>query len=86
VPGGRGTAAEILTNALRLHGTKDENESVAKALAGAVMTFASNSREWQEALAEVDAPAVVMAALDRHAGLTFKGEFDGLRSWLRQNS
>ena len=86
VPGGRGTAAEILTNALRLHGTSEKNESVAKALAGAVMTFASNSREWQEALAETDAPAVVMAALDRHAGLTFKGEFDGLRRWLRQNS
>ena len=86
VPGGRGTAAEILTNALRLHGTSEKNESVAKALAGAIMTFASNSREWQEALAETDAPAVVMAALDRHAGLTFKGEFDGLRSWLRQNS
>ena len=84
VPGGRGTAAEILTNALRLHGTSDENEGAAKALAGAIMTFASNSREWQEALAELDAPAVVMAALDRHAGMTFKGEFDGLRNWLRR--
>ena len=84
VPGGRGTAAEILTNALRLHGTSDENEGAAKALAGAIMTFASNSREWREALAELDAPAVVMAALDRHAGMTFKGEFDGLRNWLRR--
>jgi hypothetical protein len=86
VPGGRGTAAEILTNALRLHGPSDENEGAAKALAGAIMTFASNSREWQEALAELDAPAVVMAALDRHEGMTFKGEFDGLRSWLKQNN
>jgi len=86
VPGGRGTAAEILTNALRLHGPSGENEGAAKALAGAIMTFASNSREWQEALAELDAPAVVMAALDRHEGMTFKGEFDGLRSWLKQNN
>ena len=86
VPGGRGTAAEILTNALRLHGPSDENEGAAKALAGAIMTFASNSREWQEALAELDAPAVVIAALDRHEGMTFKGEFDGLRSWLKQNN
>ena len=44
VPGGRGTAAEILTNALRLHGPSDQNEGAAKALAGAIMTFASNSR------------------------------------------
>ena len=86
VPGGRGTAAEILTNALRLHGPSDQNEGAAKALAGAIMTFASNSREWQEALAELDAPAVVIAALDRHEGMTFKGEFDGLRSWLKQNN
>ena len=86
VPGGRGTAAEILTNALRLHGPSDQNEGAAKALAGAIMTFASNSREWQEALAELDAPAVVIAALDRHEGMTFKGEFDRLRSWLKQNN
>ena len=84
VPGGRGTAAEILTNALRLHGTSDKNEGTAKALAGAIMTFASNSREWQETLAELDAPTVVMVALDRHAGLTFGGEFDSLRGWLRR--
>ena len=50
------------------------------------MTFASNSQEWQEALAELGAPQVVMAALETHSTLTFKGEFDTLRSWLRQNN
>ena len=84
IPGGRGTAAEILTNALRQH--SGDGEATAKALCGTIMTFASNSQEWQEALAELGAPQVVMAALETHSTLTFKGEFDTLRSWLRQNN
>lgn len=84
VPGGRGTAAEILTNALRQHG--GEAEATAKSLCGAIMTFASNSQEWQEALGELGAQSVVTQTLAQHPALTFKGEFDALRGWLRGNN
>jgi hypothetical protein len=108
VPGGRGTAAEILTNALRQHGGEGTRcisqipilfshtrltlsfiisaEATAKSLCGAIMTFASNSQEWQEALGELGAQSVVTQTLAQHPALTFKGEFDALRGWLRGNN
>jgi hypothetical protein len=84
IPGGRGTASEIIANALKNHAT--QSEGVAKALAGCVLAFATNDVAWQEAWLEVDAPGLVMRALEAHERLTFKGEFDALRDWLREHA
>ena len=48
--------------------------------------FATNDVAWQEAWLEVDAPGLVMRALEAHERLTFKGEFDALRDWLREHA
>jgi hypothetical protein len=34
----------------------------------------------------VSAPALIMHTLEAHRGITFRGEFDGLRGWLRDNA
>ena len=84
VPGGRGVAAEILANALKNHG--GESEGVGKALAGCVLALAVNDVDWQRTWVEMGVPALVMRTMETHPGLTFKGEFDSLRDWLRAHS
>ena len=84
VPGGRGTAAEILANALKNHG--GESEGVAKALAGCILAFAVNDADWQRTWVEMAVPALVTRTMEAHPGLTFRGEFDDLRDWLRARS
>ena len=84
VPGGAGVAAEILANALKNHG--GESEGVGKALAGCVLALAVNDVDWQRTWVEMGVPALVMRTMETHPGLTFKGEFDSLRDWLRAHS
>lgn len=71
-------------DALTTHGMT--SELVAKALLGCMLTLATNSVEWQEGWAELSAPTLIMQTLDAHRGITFRGEFDGLRGWLRDNA
>ena len=82
IPGG-GTSGDVLMDALTTHGKT--SEAVAKALLGCMLTLATNSKEWQEGWTELSAPALIMRTLEAHRGISFKGEFDSLRGWLRDN-
>ena len=58
----------------------------AKALLGCMLTLATNSVEWQEGWSELSAPTLIMHTLEGHRGISFRGEFDSLRGWLRDNA
>jgi hypothetical protein len=77
----KGDAGELLVEALKKWG--EEHEAVAKGLVGACLALATKSQAWQDKLASLDAPALIMKVLSKHPQVSFKGEFDTLRAWLR---
>lgn len=78
------TSSDALMHALSAHGKT--SEAIAKALLGCMLTLAMNSPEWQERWVQLGAISVIVETLESHRGITFRGEFDGLRAWLRDNA
>ena len=74
--------AAVLLAALELHG--EQSEPIAKACIGAMLCVATNEPEFQSALAAVGAPRRILETLETHRNMSFAGEFDALREWLRE--
>ena len=73
-------APETLVAAMRAHAGSPE---VAQSAAGALLALAMAGKWAQDAVAKADGPMAVKAAMRAHASISFKGEFDALRDWLR---
>lgn len=69
-----------LVNALNMHASSPE---VAQSAAGALLAIAATGAPGQAAVAAAGGVAAVKKAMKQHASITFRGEFDGLREWLR---
>ena len=69
-----------LVNALNTHASSPE---VAQSAAGALLAIAATGAPGQAAVAAAGGVAAVKKAMKQHASITFRGEFDGLREWLR---
>ena len=74
--------AAVLLSALELHG--EQSEPVAKSCIGAMLCVATNEPEFQSELAAVGAPRRILETLETHRDMSFAGEFDALREWLRE--
>ena len=74
--------AAVLLSALELHG--EQSEPVAKSCIGAMLCVATNEPEFQSELAAVGAPRRILETLETHRNMSFAGEFDALREWLRE--
>ena len=74
--------AAVLLASLDLHG--EQSEPVAKACIGAMLCVATNEPEFQSELAAVGAPRRILETLETHRNMSFAGEFDALREWLRE--
>jgi hypothetical protein len=73
-------APETLVAALQAHA---ESPEVGQSCAGALLAIAANGKWAQDAVARANGPSVVKEMMRRHANISFRGEFDGLRDWLR---
>jgi len=77
-------AAGALADALRAHPASPE---VAQSAAGGMLALAAAGGEaGKAAVSAVGGVALVRQAAQRHPSLTFRGEFDGLRSWLKSEA
>ena len=74
--------AAVLLAALEFHG--EQSEPIAKACIGAMLCVATNEPEFQSELAAVGAPRRILETLETHRNMSFAGEFDALREWLRE--
>jgi hypothetical protein len=61
-----------------------ESAEVGQSASGALLAIAAASDVGQEAVANARGVSAVKAAMKRHASIKFRGEFDGLREWLKQ--
>jgi hypothetical protein len=78
------SALKVLKNSLAQFG--QESEGAAKACIGCILSLALNSVQTQRAIADLALPYLILQTLSRHPQISFKGEFDTLREWLRDNS
>jgi len=77
-------AAGALADALRAHPASPE---VAQSAAGGLLALAAAGGEaGKAAVSAVGGVALVRQAAQRHSSLTFRGEFDGLRGWLKSEA
>jgi hypothetical protein len=78
------SALRILKNNLLQYG--QDSEATARACIGCLLTLATNSVPSQKLIADLALPNLILKTLSRHPSISFKGEFDSLREWLRDNS
>ena len=64
-------------------GNNVESAEVGQSASGALLAIAAASDVGQEAVANARGVSAVKAAMKRHASIKFRGEFDGLREWLK---
>ena len=76
--------ASVLLAALESFG--EQSEPCAKASIGALLSLATNEPEFQSELAGIKAPRRILETLEVHRDMSFAGEFDALREWLRENA
>jgi hypothetical protein len=76
--------ASVLLTALESFG--EQSEPCAKASIGALLSLATNEPEFQSQLAGLKAPRRILETLEVHRDMSFAGEFDALREWLRENA
>ena len=74
----------VLKNALTQFG--GESEATAQAVIGCILALAVNSVSSQKIIADMAIPNHIMSVLSTHPTISFRGEFDNLREWLRDNS
>jgi len=76
--------SQCLVAAIKAHAGSAE---VSQSAAGALLALAANGGEaGQDAVADAAGVAAVKAAMKRHTSITFQGEFDALRDWLKVHS
>jgi hypothetical protein len=74
-------AARALADALTLHGDSLE---VVQSAAGALLALAQAGGEaGKAAVSAVKGVRLIRGAMAAHPSVSFRGEFDGLRGWLR---
>jgi hypothetical protein len=61
-----------------------EDEGVAHGIGGVIMQLALGNRAAQAQLTNVGAQALVAKILAKHHGLSYKGKFADLKTWLRE--
>lgn len=60
-----------------------ESAEVGQSASGALLAIAAASDVGQEAVANARGVSAVKSAMKRHASIKFRGEFDSLREWLK---
>jgi len=78
------SAIRVLNNALKQFGF--ESEATARAVIGCTLSLAVNSISSQKIIADMAMPNLILLILAKHPTISFRGEFDNLREWLRDNS
>jgi ABC-type molybdenum transport system ATPase subunit/photorepair protein PhrA len=81
---GKVTSMRVLKNVLTQFGS--DSEATAQAVIGCVLSLAINSVSSQKIIADMAFPNLIMSVLAKHPTISFRGEFDNLREWLRDNS
>jgi len=64
-------------------GTHADSAEVGQSASGALLAIASTGQVGQEAVADARGVAAVKLAMKTHSSIKFRGEFDGLREWLK---
>jgi hypothetical protein len=78
------TSMRVLKNVLTQFGS--ESEATAQSVIGCVLSLAINSVSSQKIIADMAFPNLIMSVLRKHPTISFRGEFDNLREWLRDTS
>jgi len=78
------SSLRVLKNALVKYGS--ESEGVARACIGCLCALAVNSIPTQKLISDLALPHVMLLTLGKHSSISFRGEFDSLREWLRDNA
>lgn len=76
-------APETLVAAMAAH---EGSPEVAQSAAGALLAIAMAGKWAQDAVARADGPLAVKQVMRLHPTISFKGEFDALRDWLRTST
>lgn len=63
-----------------------DSEATVRAVVGCMLTLAVNSVSSQKMLSNLALPNVILSALGKHPSISYRGQFDGLREWLRDNA
>ncbi len=78
------SSLRVLKNALKDFGA--ESEGITRAVIGCTLALALNSVPSQKAISDLAMPYLILDTLAKHPQISFRGEFDNLREWLRDNS
>ena len=78
------SSLRVLKNALKDFGA--ESEGITRAIIGCTLALALNSVPSQKAISDLAMPYLMLDILAKHPQISFRGEFDNLREWLRDNS
>jgi hypothetical protein len=78
------SSLRVLKNALKDFGA--ESEGITRAVIGCTLALALNSVPSQKAISDLAMPYLMLDILAKHPQISFRGEFDNLREWLRDNS
>ena len=78
------SSLRVLKNALKDFGA--ESEGITRAFIGCTLALALNSVPSQKAISDLAMPYLMLDILAKHPQISFRGEFDNLREWLRDNS
>jgi len=78
------SSLRVLKNSLVKYG--GESEGVARACIGCLCALAVNSIPTQKMISDLALPHVMLLTLGKHSSISFRGEFDSLREWLRDNA
>lgn len=63
-----------------------DTEATVRAVVGCLLSLAVNSVSSQRMLSDLAMPHVILAALGKHPSISYRGQFDSLREWLRDNA
>jgi hypothetical protein len=74
----------VLKNALTQFG--GESEATARAIIGCTLALAVNSITSQKKISNMAMPHLILDVLAKHPTISYRGEFDMLREWLRDNA
>jgi hypothetical protein len=64
-------------------GAHKASAEVAQSAAGALLAIAATGAAGQAAVAAAGGVGAVKRAMKTHVAITFRGEFDSLRTWLK---
>lgn len=63
-----------------------DSEAVVRANVGCLLSLAMNSIPAQKMIGDLALPNVILTCLSRHPTISYRGQFDSLREWLRDSA